>query len=265
MAGEPVPREETRVFEAEVELLDTLLSRGPPDHPHVLSAAQDPRLSDDALFALALRGIENERADVEPRGDHGALVVLQARTTPEVLQRCLDDLRAAVAARRHLAAATLREFGGLNDAPHAHSSTVVRALESAVTPEQDADTLDAMLRAIGWQRVPEGESVLLRFVADSRDTIRSAVADSLLMAVEPGGLPSAAVLDALHALSRDESEWIRESVFWDVAESPSMFHAQRERFLASAKRAVEDCPAEEGVEARRALQALSDLDETSGS
>lgn len=265
MAGEPGPREEVRVFEAEVELLDALLSRGPPDHPHVLSAARDPRLSDDALFALALRGIENERADVEPRGDHGALVVLQARTTPEVLQRCLDGLRAAEAARRHLAAAILREFGGLNPAPHSHSSTVVNALESAVTTEQDEDTLDAMLRAIGWQRVPEGESVLLRFVADARDTIRNAVADNLLMAVEPGGLPSAAALDALHALSRDESELIRDGVFWDVAESPHLFHAQRERFLASAQRAVEDCPAADGVQARRAIKALSELDETSGS
>lgn len=233
-------------------------ARPAPSHDRS-GVAHASRLTDDALFDRALEDVRLERTDPDQVVHHDATFELQQRTTPKILERALAMLASPEVARRHLAANVLKEFPRLDDAPNPHSPEVVVALEDAARSERDEDALAAMLCAIGWQKLPQGEQVLLRYVDDARHKVRDAVANNLLMAVEPEMGPSEGVLDALRALSQDASSWIREGVFYEVAEFPELFLRQRERFVESARQVVDSHPAGETSEARRALRVLDDL------
>ena len=195
-----------------------------PDMSETLSA-----LSTAELLVLALECVRRERAgdDVEP---NPALLALQQRADGEVLEAALACLGNEDPAYRQLGAQLLRGLPGLHAAPYPHSLRAVVALEALAVNELDEEVLGWALAAIGWQKMPEGERVLLRLADDPRRSVRRVVANNLLMAVGPGRGLSAGAAAALCRLAVDEDADIRGSVRYDMDSFPELFEPYRAAF-----------------------------------
>ena len=236
--------------------------RGDESRGWDIRAAADARLRSADLLSLAL---EETRASRERDGDAPvpATVVLLERSDDETRRAAHRLLASSDAAERELGARIMREFGPRDVVPRSHADEFLPALERAAGKEQDHGALRAELSAIGWQGLPQGCEVLLRFVTDDRRFIRTAVGDGLCALSAIDGEMRDDVGLALLALAGDPDPWVASSVLYDVAHAPALFQRHHAAFEKTARVAL--ASGDEGLRetARDALQALSEARATS--
>lgn len=217
------------------------------------ATARDDRVSVAELIALALiQEFRDNNDDQEPR----ALLVLQAKADEDSASAALDLLMSPDPARRRLGAQIAREFPRLDAAPNQWSPRFLVALETAIATEDDESALRDELSAMAWQKLSKATSVLLRFAGHPSERIRHTVANNLILTCDcTRELPSE-VLGTLSELSRDTSPDVRESVFYDVAQFPTLFASRSVDLINAARDSIRlHGPGEQfATEAIRALE-----------
>jgi hypothetical protein len=207
---------------------------------------------------MAILDVEKDRISKEQVISF-ALLVLQQRTTSQVLHQAYDLLLDKAPAARQLGTLILREFPSINGTPHQHSVQTIKRLEQMVARETDVTVLCWGLSAIGWQCHPTGTPILLKFKAHEQAAVREVVAENLLKGHVEGEALSVDVATSLLEFIRDSATDIRWAVFWDIAEYPSTFHGWESQFRAAAQLGTMDPDNKVCVVAARALQALGEL------
>ncbi len=170
--------------DTQAKILDCYAERythAKPSHPVLLEAAQDVQLTTSFLIERATEGVRQER-NSDDHVSKPALLVLQQRANPEVLDSALLLLESKDAAERQLGAMVLRELPGLDSAPYPYSRRVISHLKTLVETEPDEEVLLWALAAIGWQCHPAGTDILLGFVGDKRSSVRRVIGNNLCMA-----------------------------------------------------------------------------------
>ncbi len=252
--------------DTQAEILDGYADRYPharPKHDVLLDAARDTRLTTPFLIKGAIAHMRRQRDD-DVDGPCFELLVLQQRVNREVLDSALAMLEDTDPAVRQLGTRILRELPGLDAAPYPHSPEALSCLERLVAVERDEEVLCSALAAIGWQCLPAGTDVLLRFTDDERSSVRYVVSNTLHMgSCRDGGVPEAAA-SALLSLACDPDEDIRWSVFYDVAEYPGLFASHHKEFKKLAHDAMQDPVEKVREEASRAYEALNQGDQGEG-
>lgn len=207
-----------------------------PRHPVLLEAAGDGRLATEALVDLALADLRRERAgeDLPPSLP---LLILQQRTTPEVLARTHALLVDPRPEARQLGALVLREHPGLDAAPHGHSADSIARLAQLLRGEEDGEVAGWALSAVAWQCHPAGLPVLLPYAGDGRVALRTVVVDGLFCLASRGQALPPAARAVLLELAADGAAEVRWSVFWELGEEPSVVGDLGAAFLNAAESA----------------------------
>jgi hypothetical protein len=233
------------------EVKNRLKTYASKTHEDVLKAKNDPLLPTEKLIELCKELIEAEKNEEEY--DNFPLLILHQRANEYTLKKSIQLVQSSNSIDRELGCRILQEFPRLDDAPTQFSVEIIENLKALLLNEKDEDILLWALSAIAWQCHPKGVEILLKMQSDPGEQVRYIVANNLLISNQ---VVSDEIANAFIKFTKDPSEEVSSSVFYDIAEYPKLFTNQRKLFLKAARFAFDDSSQEVKKEALRAYNSL---------
>ncbi len=169
----------------------------------------DPRTTQE-LIEVALTELDLE----DPEQGTGAVIALQERPTPEVLQRATVLTRSASPSERRLGIQILGELNEFAPGTPAMIDETMEVLLGLAETETDEDVLAEVARAFAYRQDPRGVDPLLGWLRSPVQRLRFFVAFGASTVYSP---ESADRIDAaLLELAGDASDAIRDYARWSI-------------------------------------------------
>ena len=169
----------------------------------------DPRTT-EALFETALAELDLP----EPEQGTGAVVALQERPTPEVLEQAAALTRSPIADERRLGVRVIGELNEFDTGTPAMIEETMAVLLGLVETETDEDVLAEVARAFAYRQDPRGAEPLLGWLNSPVQRLRFFVAFGASSVYSQAN--SERIEAALLELAGDESEAIRDYARWSL-------------------------------------------------
>lgn len=232
-----------------------------------MQIANDPLVNTEDLIFFATEAIRFERENPEDERYNYALLILQQRATPEVLDKVRELCRSPDAAERQLGTLILREFPG-EPQGRPYTAEALEILGELISQEQDLSVLTYAVSAIGWQGTPQAIPLLLPFVAHPHAGVRFMVSNNLVLnCPEDNWFPPeiAAAYQKLCFDSNADVRWYAYANFADILEDGwPLPVSQRQDLEGILNQGLKDTDPQVVEQARKAWATLNSYQEFEG-